>query len=68
MQEEVHGFFPTGDRGRADWVGNLDAGFSERQPGGWIFNILPYLERNSLREIERSPNVTSKRASPAEVA
>lgn len=50
--ESTHQFFPTGGWG-PDWVGDPDAGFTEKQPGGWIFNILPYVEANNVREIGR---------------
>lgn len=38
---------PTGGWGYA-WVGDPARGFGERQPGGWVFNILPFVEQNTL--------------------
>lgn len=35
------------------WIGVPDRGTGKNQPGGWIYNILPYLERNDLRELGR---------------
>ena len=32
-------------------AGDADRGFGRRQPGGWAFHILPYLEQSSLREM-----------------
>lgn len=44
---DVHGWFPTGGWGWY-WVGDADRGFDEDQPGGWIFNTLPYHEQYNL--------------------
>lgn len=49
---EAQGIFPTGGWG-PDWVGDPDAGFGPKQPGGWIFNVLPYLEQQALRDAGR---------------
>jgi prepilin-type N-terminal cleavage/methylation domain-containing protein len=48
---QSHGTFPTGGWGFA-WVGDPDQGFDWRQPGGWIFNVLPYLEQQPLRDLQ----------------
>lgn len=47
--EAAHGFLPTGGWGGA-WVGDPDRGFGQRQPGGWAFNSLPYLEETALHD------------------
>ena len=44
---DVHGYFPTGGWGWF-WTGDADRGFGKEQPGGWIFNILPYVEQYNL--------------------
>lgn len=44
---DVHGFFPTGGWGWY-WTGDADRGFGKDQPGGWIYNTLPYFEQYSL--------------------
>ena len=33
------------------WIGNPDRGTDRQQPGGWIYNILPYLEQEPLRNL-----------------
>ena len=43
---EVAGHFPTGGWGWW-WVGDPDRGFGKEQPGGWIFNLMPYTEESS---------------------
>jgi prepilin-type N-terminal cleavage/methylation domain-containing protein/prepilin-type processing-associated H-X9-DG protein len=47
---DTHGHFPTGGWGW-DWVGDPDGGFGQDQPGGWTYNILPYIEQKALRDI-----------------
>lgn len=44
---DVHGFFPTGGWGWY-WTGDADRGFGKDQPGGWIYNLLPYFEQYNL--------------------
>ncbi len=51
QHEATHGHFPTGGWGFA-WVGDPDRGFGWEQPGGWIFNILPYVEQQALRDLQ----------------
>lgn len=41
--ESVNNFFPTGGWGWS-WVGDADRGQGEQQPGGWMYNIMPYME------------------------
>ncbi len=47
--EATNGFLPTGGWGGA-WVGDPDRGSGPRQPGGWAFTSLPYLEAVALHE------------------
>jgi prepilin-type N-terminal cleavage/methylation domain-containing protein len=44
---DVHGIFPTGGWGWY-WVGDADRGFKTEQPGGWIYNTLPYFEQYAI--------------------
>ncbi len=62
QHEQSHGHLPTGGWG-AEWVGDPDAGFAEKQPGGWIFNVLPYLEENDIRAIGSGEPAAAKRVS-----
>ncbi len=39
--------FPAGGWGYR-WVGDPDFGFGPRQPGGWAYSLLPYLEATAL--------------------
>jgi prepilin-type N-terminal cleavage/methylation domain-containing protein len=33
------------------WHGDPDRGFDARQPGGWVYGALPFLEQQSLRSV-----------------
>jgi prepilin-type N-terminal cleavage/methylation domain-containing protein len=45
--ESVFGRFPTGGWGWA-WTGDPDRPNDYRQPGGWVYNILPFIEQDNL--------------------
>ncbi len=45
--QAAHGHYPTGGWG-VRWVGDADRGFTYRQPGGWVYNILPYIDQQAL--------------------
>ena len=42
--------FPSGGWGFY-WMGDPDQGSGPQQPGGWIYNILPYLEQQAVHDI-----------------
>ncbi|MEN6451709.1 MAG: DUF1559 domain-containing protein [Thermoguttaceae bacterium] len=51
--ESREGFFPTGGWSKY-WLGHPDRGFRKRQPGGWVYNVLPFLELVALHDIGSS--------------
>jgi len=42
--------FPAGGWGYS-WTGDADLGNDWRQPGGWLYNILPYIEQRELHDL-----------------
>ena len=48
--ESVTRRFPTGGWGGC-WTGDPDRGTDWRQPGGWIYNILPYAEQQAIHDL-----------------
>jgi prepilin-type N-terminal cleavage/methylation domain-containing protein len=57
--EQAHKFFPTGGWGW-QWVGDPDRGFGIRQPGGWIYNILPTMDQQSLHDLGMGQSPAAK--------
>ena len=43
-------FLPSGGWG-GNWVGLASQGYGQNQPGGWIYQILPYLEQTPLHDL-----------------
>lgn len=56
----AHGFFPTGGWG-FNWVGDPDRGYGRGQPGGWIYNILDYLELKQIRNMGKGQGALGSR-------
>lgn len=47
---DAHRHFPTGGWGWS-WIGDPDRGFDRKQPGGWIYNVLPFVEESALHQL-----------------
>jgi prepilin-type N-terminal cleavage/methylation domain-containing protein len=43
------GFYPSGGWG-SNWVGTPNAGTGKNQPGGWIYQLLPYMDNDALHD------------------
>jgi len=50
MSHDTYRHFPTGGWGWS-WVGMPDRGTGPDQPGGWLYNVLPYVEQAKLRTL-----------------
>jgi prepilin-type N-terminal cleavage/methylation domain-containing protein/prepilin-type processing-associated H-X9-DG protein len=61
QHHETHGHFPSGGWGYT-WVGLPDGGFGPLQPGGWMYNILPFMEQESLHDLGLGGTPTEVRA------
>ena len=48
--EATHGHLPTSGWGRR-WLGHPDRGYGLKQPGGWAYNILPFIEQQHVRDL-----------------
>lgn len=48
--ESAHGFYPTGGWSY-DWGPDPDRGFGKKQPAGWAYSLLPFMEFQTLREL-----------------
>jgi prepilin-type N-terminal cleavage/methylation domain-containing protein/prepilin-type processing-associated H-X9-DG protein len=64
--ENAHGYLPSDGWGMA-WVGDPDRGFGKRQPGGWVFSVLPYLEFQTLHDSGKGQSNSIKRAAVTKV-
>jgi prepilin-type N-terminal cleavage/methylation domain-containing protein/prepilin-type processing-associated H-X9-DG protein len=63
--EQARGFFPTAGWSAATGIGFIaadpDLGDDIGQPGGWIFNILPYLEQQAIHDLGAGKTDAEKR-------
>jgi hypothetical protein len=59
--EQLHKTRPAGGW-RWKWSGDPDRGFDRRQPGGWIYNILPFCELDSLHDMGMGLTLAGKKA------
>jgi prepilin-type N-terminal cleavage/methylation domain-containing protein/prepilin-type processing-associated H-X9-DG protein len=62
LHENTVKSFPSGGWGYR-WLGIPELGFGKKQPGGWTYNVLPFLEQNALHDLGGSPTALLKQAS-----
>jgi prepilin-type N-terminal cleavage/methylation domain-containing protein len=55
--DEVQGYFPSGGWGWT-WVGDPTLGFGAKQPGSWLYSVLPNLEQDPLHSLGGSDGTT----------
>ncbi len=61
QHEEATKRFPTGGWGYW-WLGDPDRGTDKNQPGGWIYNVLPYVEQQALHDAGLGQTTANRRA------
>lgn len=62
--ESAFGRLPSNGWGYR-WVGDPDRGTGRPQPGGWIYAVLPYIERGDLRRLGAGQSQNDKEKSLA---
>jgi len=62
---QKHGYYPSSGWGYK-WTGDPDRGFGAKQPGGWIYDLLPYIEMENLHELGKGLGESEKRRALAE--
>ena len=65
--ESTNGFLPT-DGWSYYWSGDPDRGYTRAQPGGWIYNILPFMEYKSVHDLGAGLSLAAKRPLLAQIA
>ena len=64
LHHDAHNQLPTGGWGFR-WVGAADRGYDRQQPGGWIYNTLPYLEQAAVRNMADGNSIEQRDANTA---
>jgi prepilin-type processing-associated H-X9-DG protein len=61
QHEAAHGWLPC-EGWNGCWVGDPDRGFDGKQPGGWFYNTMPYVELGVMHDIGAGATDLQKRA------
>jgi prepilin-type N-terminal cleavage/methylation domain-containing protein len=56
---QSQGFFPSGGWGYA-WTGDADRGFGAKQPGGWAYSTLPFIEQTAVHQLGAGATAAAK--------
>ncbi|MGC4004243.1 MAG: DUF1559 domain-containing protein [Pirellulales bacterium] len=59
--QQQFGSFPSSGWGYA-FAGDADRGYGRKQPGGWIYQTLPYIEETTLHDLGKGQAETPKKA------
>jgi prepilin-type N-terminal cleavage/methylation domain-containing protein len=58
--ESAHQFLPGNGWGY-QWIGDPDRGYGKDQPGGWMYDVLAFLEEGPIREIGKGVTPESEK-------
>jgi prepilin-type N-terminal cleavage/methylation domain-containing protein/prepilin-type processing-associated H-X9-DG protein len=64
--ESGQGHYPTAGWGWM-WTGDPDRGFGLRQPGGWIYNLLPFMEQQQVHDMGSGAPTADKAVAAAQM-
>jgi prepilin-type N-terminal cleavage/methylation domain-containing protein/prepilin-type processing-associated H-X9-DG protein len=53
-------YFPSGGWGYK-WTGDPDMGYGAKQPGGWLYSLLPFLGLDAVHDIGKGLDATAKK-------
>lgn len=67
LHTDTNRYYPTNGWGFR-WVGIPDRGTGPEQPGGWIYNLLPYLEQQELHDSGGELSKAAQRSQLARVS
>jgi len=56
--ESTLGFYPTGGW-NFDWGPDPNRGFGKKQPAGWMYSLLPFIEQQNLRSLGSGATIGS---------
>jgi prepilin-type N-terminal cleavage/methylation domain-containing protein len=59
-----YGYFPSGGWGHM-WEGMPDRGNGQSQPGGWVYNVLPFIDNSVLHDLGKGASSTDARIANA---
>jgi prepilin-type processing-associated H-X9-DG protein len=60
LHEDTQQHLPTGGWNWY-WSGDPDRGFDRRQPGGWSYTVLPFIEQKALHDLGTGQTVAGKK-------
>ena len=68
--EDVHNHLPASGRAWSGcaWGGDPEKGFGKDQPGGWHYNILPYIEEDAVHNLGLGMTDAERRVTGKEIA
>jgi prepilin-type N-terminal cleavage/methylation domain-containing protein len=57
--EQAEHYFPSGGWG-SNWIGDPDQGFGYKQPGNWVYSLLPFMDQETVWSIGRKQPTATK--------